>query len=69
MYLEYIEFNSGWRPPTYRHLDIRRVKKLFETESKNGHAYTVFLGEISDEDASYLKIKDPNVKFRNFRPR
>ena len=63
--IEYIEFASGWRPPTYRHLEIKMIKKLCTATSKNGQPYTIFLGHIDDEDATYLKVRDPNVKIRD----
>lgn len=62
--IEYIEFASGWRPPTYRHLEITPVRKVKRGISKNGNPYTICIGLISEEDATYLKIRDPNVKFR-----
>lgn len=64
-YIEYIEFESGWRPPTYRHLAISPMRKLRTSISKKGHPYTVNLGTISDEDATYLKVRDPNVRIRD----
>lgn len=65
--IEYIEFGSGWRPPTYRSPDvnIRMVKQLFTTESKNRNPYTVYLGIISDEDATYIRMRDPWVKIKD----
>lgn len=65
MHIEYIEFASGWRPPTYRHLAIKTIRKLREKVSENGNPYTIYLGEISDEDATYLKVTDPHVKIKN----
>jgi hypothetical protein len=64
-HIEYIEFNSGWRPPTHRGVQIRPIRKLYESVSKNGNPYNVFLGEISDEDATYLKVKDINAKIKD----
>lgn len=62
MFIEYIEFKSGWRPPTHRSIEIRPIKHLKESMSKNGNPYDVWLGEISDEDAIILCLLDPHAK-------
>ena len=63
-HIEFIEFDSGWRPPSYRGIKIRRIKKLRKSISKNGNEYTIYLGEVSDEDACYLALMDQNVKIK-----
>jgi len=61
----YIEFPSGWRPPPYRNIKIQVVRQVRAGVSKNGNEYSVFIGNISDEDATYITLADPNVRIKN----
>lgn len=63
--IEYIQFASGWRPPTHRKIRIKPIKILRDSISKNGNPYDIWLGEISDEDAIILCLLDPHVKIIN----
>ena len=60
----YIEFASGWRPPAYRGIDIQFSRFIKSMISSNGQPYTLNMGIISDEDATYITLADPRAKIR-----
>lgn len=62
--LTFIEFPSGWRPPAYRNIKIESARLVTTDVSKNGNAYAVFVGLISDEDATFVKLADPNARIK-----
>ena len=63
--IRYIEFKSGWRPPAYHKIEIRRLSQVGTGLSKNLNPYIIYLGEISDEDAIYIALMDQNARISN----
>lgn len=65
--IRYIEFDSGWRPPAYRRICILQKRFLYTQQSKNGDFYSVYLGYISDMDATYLVLSEPAANIRDVK--
>jgi hypothetical protein len=64
-YITYIEFRSGWRPPAIRATRINPIKIISSGISKNNNPYEVWIGQIDEQDAIMLKLKDPKTKIFN----
>lgn len=63
--ITYIQFSSGWIPPTHRNLHITNKKFVKTGISKSGNEYMVMSGHITDEDATLLKLLDQHARIRD----
>lgn len=62
--LVFIQFSSGWVPPTHRRINITNRRFIKSGISKNGNEYMVMSGHITDEDATLLMLLDQHADIR-----
>lgn len=56
---------NGWNPKELKHVLIKNIQPLSSRDmvGKNGFVFRMFIGEISDEDATYLKVSGSKIRF------
>lgn len=65
--ITYIQFGSGWIPPTHRRLNIMNRIFIKTGISEKGAEYMIMRGHITDEDATLLKLLDQHAKIRDVK--
>ena len=56
---------NGWNPKELKHVLIKNIHPLSSKTmvGKTGFEFRMFIGEISDEDATYLKMSGSKIRF------
>lgn len=56
---------NGWNPKELKNILIKNIIPVSSKTmvGKNGFQFRMFIGEISDEDATYLKVSSSKIRF------
>lgn len=65
--ITYIQFGSGWIPPTHRRLVITNRRFIKIGVSKKGAEYMIMKGHITEEDATLLRLLDQHAKITDIK--
>ena len=63
----YIQFGSGWIPPSYRRINITNRRFIKIGISKKGDEYMIMKGHITEEDATLLRLLDQHAKIKDIK--